>query len=68
MMTTNELKVGDIVRPACDGESYKWTALRGRLIDVWQEGKEYRAEVYWFHNFGSTYARFMPLYLLVKVN
>ena len=67
----NDLKNGDRVRPACDGEDsrgrLKWTELRGTVLRTWTDGgtaAEVRAEVRW--NRPSPYPRILPASLLVR--
>ena len=63
------LTIGSIVRPANNGEDsrgiLKWTELRGKVIDVWYDCGELRAEVHWFQN--APYPTVVPSYFLKNV-
>jgi hypothetical protein len=59
------IAAGDRVRPAANGVHRDWTALRGTVVDVWQDGKEARVQVRWDNDDGTAYGTTMPEYLLV---
>lgn len=64
------LTIGSIVRPANDGEdskgTLKWTKLRGKVIDVWYDCGELRAQVKWNQN--VPYPTVVPSYFLKSVS
>lgn len=47
------IKINDTVRPVIEGEDRNgrvivWNRLRGRVVAVWKDGNEQRAEIRWF--------------------
>ena len=63
------LKIGSIVRPANDGEDskgiLKWTKLRGKVVDLWEDCGELKVQVRWFRK--SPYPTVVPAYFLETV-
>lgn len=66
-MQTEVIKVGDIVRPANNGEdklrrTLHWIRLRGTVRAVWDDCGEQRVEVRWDR--AAPYPTRLPAYLL----
>lgn len=63
----NTIVKGSVVRPAVDGDKRAWSRLRGVVVDVWQDGREQRAEVHWNSREGREYGTNVPVDLLELV-
>ena len=69
-MIAPTLTVGAMVRPFSEGEdsagrTLHWARLRGRVVDLWDDCGELRAEVRWQRQ--SPYPTRLPAYMLALV-